>query len=216
MPWSQWREGWGSETCHCCSLEKRIPWSMDLYTSVSYSYCRIQKRFCRETAISFPFSDSPLQLSHISSPCTQKSVTRTPWSYPHCAGSSRAPVSPPRKHIQRHLLIQHVRASHQVMQTTGKTAQECAFLASFHYFPAVLRTAPSTLWGNTKRIWWPSQWLDTPSENSAQTKPVVLSLLNLSSQYSLSCLILDSKNQHAFIPTCWHPLPLWDGELRCD
>ena len=122
----------------------------------------------------FPFSDS-LQLSHTSSPCTPK---RTPWSYPPCVGSSRAPVSPPRKLIQHHLLIQHVRAPHQVMQTTWKTPQEHAFLAGFHCFPAVLRTAPSTLWGNTKRIWWPSQWLDTSSENSAQTKPLVLSLLD--------------------------------------
>lgn len=34
-------------------------------------------------------------------------------------------------------------------------------------------------------------------------------------QLALSCLIPDFTNQHVFISTCWHSLPLWDGELGC-
>lgn len=67
-------------------------------------------------------------------------------------GQQQSTASPPRKHVQRHLLITHIRAPSQLMQATGKTAQEHIFLTGFHYFPAVLGTATSTLWHNRKRI----------------------------------------------------------------
>lgn len=120
--------------------------------------CRTQKRFCSALK-QFPFQRQSTTFPHIL-PCTQKSVTRTPWSYPAVQAVAGHWFHLPENIIQHHLLTQHVRATHQVMQTTGKTAQERTFLAGLHCFPAVLKTAPGTLWGSTKCIWWPSQWLD--------------------------------------------------------
>lgn len=151
-----------ASSLHPPCLRASVPWHFQRFSTPLQPLCSPQAAHtaCRMKGFVHPCrltSDGAYSSPKLP-PCAQKHTSTEPWAdYPE--GSC------PSKHILRHLWTTHVTAPSQVTLPTRNTAQECSFLTGLHYFPAVLRTAPSTLQSNTKRVWWLSQWLDTSSEN---------------------------------------------------
>lgn len=208
IPWSQGRKSWSSEMCYRCSLEKSIPWSSDLYACVSYWYCRIQKWFCAETPEQLPFQGQSIMLPHIL-PLHPKKVWQ---EYPEVMPTAQAVAG-----HQFHLLKTIISATSwfnpsklparwcKLLETLPKEAH---FWQTFNTFliGSGLPPAPS---GATQSM---SDGLlndITRKEGTNQTCHSAARTLFCVSSWT-------PKNQHAFTPTCWHSLTLWDRDLGWD
>lgn len=179
-----------------------------------YAICKLLRQCTVRKALSVS-SDWPLPVPaafpHIL-PCPQRCSKSTLQSR-CCAGSSRAQPHLPESTFNVTSWLHTSELWARWCRPLKKLPKNLRFWQAFIIFLLCLGLLPA-LSGTIENA-FDGLLSDRIHHQKTAHNPTLPCFYCSAKQLALSCLILDFTNQHGFISTCWHSLPLWDGELGC-